>query len=70
MTNGKALKAAIKEAGVTITFLAAKLECSRNRIYAILSGADCTATEIATLTRVLHLTKESRDFIFLCECVN
>ena len=70
MTNGQALRDAIKEAGVSIVFLAEKLGCSRNRVYAIIGGADCTATEIAAFTQLLHLSKNSRDHIFLERSVN
>lgn len=67
MTNGEKLRDAIKEAGVTIVFLAEKLDCSRNRIYAIIAGSDCTAKEITCLSECLHLTKKERDNIFLGE---
>ena len=70
MTNGGALRDAIARAGVSITFLAGKIGCSRNRIYAIIAGADCTATGIAGFTQNLHLTKEERDHIFLEMSVN
>lgn len=70
MTNGEELRKAIKNAGVTITFIAQKMECSRNRVYAIIEGSDCTASEIAKLTALLHLSKDERDYIFLSENVN
>jgi len=70
MTDGEALKKAIKESGLSITFIASKMNCSRNRIYAIIAGADCTASEIAILTSLLQLTKEQRDEIFLAQKVN
>ena len=70
MTNKEALQEAIKESGVSITFLAKRLGCSRNRIYAILDGSECTASEISGLTKLLHLTKPRRDHIFLSESVN
>lgn len=70
MTNGEELRKAIKNAGVTITFIAQKMECSRNRVYAIIKGSDCTASEIAKLTALLHLSKDERDYIFLSENVN
>lgn len=70
MTRGEELKKFINESGVSIVFLANKLDCSRNRIYAIISGADCTASEIAGLSRWLHMTNEERDYIFLSENVN
>ena len=67
MTNGDALKQAIKDSGMSIVFIANKLECSRNRLYSIIKGADCTASE---LTQLLHLTKQQRDYIFLSKTVN
>ena len=69
MTNREALKQAIKESGVTIVFIADKMGCSRNRVYSIIKGADCTASEIAELTQILHLTKQQRDHIFLSKSV-
>ena len=70
MTRGDELKKAIENAGVSIVFLADRMHCSRNRIYAIINGADCTATEIAALSELLHLSKSQRDYIFLNENVN
>ena len=70
MTNGDALKAAIDESGVSITHIAKVLKCSRNRVYAIIKGADCTAFEIVSISEVLHLTKPQRDYIFLTNNVN
>ena len=69
MTNAKLLKEKITASGVTITFLADKLGCSRNRIYSILEGSECTASEIVGLSKAIHLTKEERDTIFLSEKV-
>lgn len=70
MTKGSELKKEIINSGVSIVFLAEKMGCSRNRIYSIISGADCTATEIASLSELLHLTKDRRDYIFLTANVN
>lgn len=70
MTNGIELKKEILNAGVSIVFLAEKMGCSRNRIYSIIGGADCTAAEIVSLSELLHLTKDRRDYIFLAEYVN
>jgi plasmid maintenance system antidote protein VapI len=64
------LEEAIKNSGVTITFIAEKMKCSRNRVYAIISGAECSASEIVMLSSILHLTKEQRDNIFLLQSVN
>lgn len=70
MTKGEKLRKKIKKEGVSIVFLANNLGCSRNRIYAIIAGADCTASEIAGLSRLLHMSNEERDEIFLSESVN
>lgn len=70
MTKGTELKKEIENSGVSIVFLANRMGCSRNRIYAIIGGADCTATEIAMLSELLHLTRDKRDYIFLNENVN
>lgn len=70
MTDGKMLKEVINESGISITFLAEKMECSRNRIYAIINGADCTASEIAGLSKLLHMSRKQRDDIFLSMSVN
>ena len=70
MTKGEELRKAIKDAGVTIVYLAEKMGCSRNRVYSIMEGADCTATEIAALASLLHLTRDQRDQIFLSGSVN
>ena len=70
MTDGILLDKTIKDSGITLTFIAAKMGCSRNRLYAIIRGSDCTASEIVALSEILHLTKEMRDDIFLQENVN
>ena len=70
MTNGAELQKDIKESGVSIVYLAKKMKCSRNRIYAIIGGSDCTASEIADLSRLLHMSRERRDYIFLNSNVN
>ena len=70
MTDGDELRKAIEEAGVSIVFLSEKIGKSRGRIYAIIRGADCTASEIAGLSEALHLTRERRDHIFLSKSVN
>ena len=69
MTKGAELKKEIENSGVSIVFLADKMGCSRNRIYAIIGGSDCTASEIAGLSKLLHMSKERRDYIFLSESV-
>ncbi len=64
MTDGKKLKEAIDGSGISISFLASKIGCSRNRIYSIINGSDCTATEICWFADLLHLSKKLRDDIF------
>jgi plasmid maintenance system antidote protein VapI len=70
VTDGKALEKIIKDCGITITHIAAKMGCSRNRIYSILDGSECVASEIVGLSEILHLTKSQRDAIFLLKNVN
>ncbi len=70
MTDGAKLQEAIDNSGITMTFIATKMGCSRNRIYAILNNAECNASEIVQLASILHLTKTQRDRIFLLENVN
>lgn len=67
MTDGNLLKNTIVSAGVSIVFLAQKMGCSRKRLYSIIAGADCTASEITELTELLHLTTEQRDAIFFAQ---
>ena len=70
MTKGDELKKDIKESGVSIVFLAERMNCSRNRIYSIIAGADCTAAEITALSELLHMSRDRRDYVFLTEKVN
>ena len=70
MTDGKLLRQTIDESGISITFIAEKMECSRNRIYAIIDGSDCTASEITKMSEILHLSRKQRDNIFLSQIVN
>ena len=65
MTDAILLKGIIDDSGITISHIAEKMGCSRNRVYAIIGGAECTASEIVTLSDILHLTKSQRDSIFL-----
>lgn len=70
MTNGTLLRAKIEGSGISLTFIAKKMECSRNRIYSILAGDECTASEIIKLSEILRLTKKEREDIFLSLNVN
>lgn len=64
MTDGERLQEVIDKSGVSIVFIAREMGKSRNRVYAILRGADCSASEIVSLTEILHLNRETRDAIF------
>ena len=72
MTNTELLKDIIDKSGVTITHIAEEMRCSRNRVYAIVNGTggECTASEIAGFARILHMTREVRDLIFLPDDVS
>lgn len=67
MTNTELLDQTIEESGISITFIAKQLDCSRNRVYSILSGSECTASEIKKLTEILHLSNKQRDRIFFAD---
>ena len=67
MTDGVRLRRTIKDSGITIAHIAFKMGCSRNRVYSILSGSDCVASEIVNLTEILHMTKDERDAIFFAK---
>ncbi len=67
MTDTVALKKALEESGITIVFIAEKMGCSRSHIYSILSGSECTISEVQKLSSLLHLTKKQRDDIFFAK---
>ena len=64
MTDGKLLRETIDASGISISFIAGKLNKSRNRVYSIVKGADCTASEITVISECLHLNTDERDKIF------
>ncbi len=70
MTDGEKLMRKIEDSGISIAFIARKMGCSRNRIYAIVHGADCMASEISALANILHMSDPERDEIFLPTNVN
>lgn len=65
MTDTERLKKVIDDSGITITAIAEKMGCSRTRVYSILGGSECTASEIVKLGDILHLTAKQRDDILL-----
>ena len=69
VTDTKLLKEIIDDSGVTITWLAKKIGCSRPRVYNILNGYDVTATEIQAISKALRLTDSTRNKIFFAQKV-
>ena len=69
MTDTKLLKEIIDDNGVTITWLARKMGCSRPRVYKILDGGEVTASEIQSISTALRLTDSTRNKIFFAQKV-
>jgi predicted transcriptional regulator len=67
MTNVKLLNSLIEESGMTKVFIADKMGVSRPRLYKILEGAECTVSEMMSLSNVLRLTNKQRSDVFLCK---
>ena len=65
MTNVTLLEEVIKESGMTKTFIADKMGCSRPRLYKILEGAECTVSEMVKLSNILRLSNKQKADIFL-----
>lgn len=71
MVNLSLLNEKIQESGMTVVSIARKTGLSRETIYNRLKGkGEFTASEIVSLTDVLHLSKADRDDIFLPEELN
>lgn len=67
MTNTELLKKTITESGITIVFLADKLDISREAFYMKLNGkTEFKASEIFTLRRLLGLSSKQTEAIFFC----
>lgn len=69
MTDTKLLKEIIEDSGVTITWLARQIGCSRPRLYKILDGGDATASEIQSISKALRMTDSTRNKIFFAQKV-
>lgn len=65
MTDVKMLSEVVAESGMTKSFIARKMGCSRPRLYAILNGGECTVSEMISLSNVLRLSSRQRNEIFL-----
>ena len=71
MTNIELLRDKIKDSGMTMTAIANKTGIERTTLYNRLKGiGEFTASEIVSLSNVLHLSKPERDKIFLTPSVN
>ena len=71
MADLQLLRSEIDKSGMTIVAIAEKSGIKRETLYNRLNGnTDFSASEIVSMTRVLHLTKELRDKIFLSERCN
>lgn len=67
MTNTELLKKTITESGITIVFLADKLDISREAFYMKLNGkTEFKASEIFALRRLLGLSSKQTEAIFFC----
>ncbi len=65
MTNTILLKTEIDDSGISVTLIARKLGISREGLYLKINGeTEFKASEIAKITRVLHLSPKKRDSIF------
>lgn len=65
MANVELLREKINNSGMTVTAIADKSGILRETFYNRMKSGDFYASEIAALTRVLHLTRKDRDEIFL-----
>ena len=71
MTDVELLLSKIKDSGMTMVAIAEKSGIDRATIYNRLKGrGEFTASEIVSLSNVLHLSRSERDDIFLSPKVN
>lgn len=65
MTDSEALSKAIENSGLKLTFIANKLELSREGFYKKLNNqTEFKASEIVKLQEILNLSNKERDKIF------
>lgn len=65
MVDLKTLKDVMNDSGMTVTAIAQKSNILRETLYNRLNGkGEFTASEIAALSNVLHLSRSVRDEIF------
>ena len=65
MTDTVLLNQAIDNSGMTKTFIAEKMGCSRMRLYSILKGSEVTVSEMIALSDLLRLNNRQKSDIFL-----
>ena len=65
MTDIVLLQDVVSDSGLSKTYIARKMGCSRPRLYSILSGSECTVSEMVKLSEILRLTNKQRTDIFL-----
>lgn len=70
MADIELLKKKIRDSGMTVTAISRKSGILRETFYNRLKGSEFTASEIVAITKVLNLSKEDRDKIFLNEKLN
>lgn len=70
MVDIEKLKDTINDSGITIVALANKTNILRNTLYNKLSGkTEFTASEIESISDVLHLDSSDREAIFFAKAV-
>lgn len=70
MTDFELLREKMTDSGMTVTAIARKSGILRETLYNRLNGkSEFSASEIVSLTNVLHMSKEERDEIFFGEKV-
>jgi DNA-binding Xre family transcriptional regulator len=67
--NGGKLNSILRDSGISITHLADKLGCTRNRVYNILNGegSEVKVSEMRIICEVLHLSDEDKNDIFFAD---
>lgn len=70
MTNVIALKKRIEDSGMSMTYVAEKSGILRETLYNRMKTGDFKLSEICALSKVLNLSRDERDNIFLQMNVN
>ncbi len=69
MTDKELLNQIVTDSGVTKTWLSKKAGISRPRLYKILGGAECNASEMTSLSEALHMTNVQFKRVFFAQKV-